>query len=66
MQKSTRDSPGTWGIHLDKKQLRTPNKKVFEVDNEAVAQVVAYEWAKQKGTIQLNTMHMVRKEISKG
>jgi chaperone required for assembly of F1-ATPase len=64
LEKATKDSPGSWGINLDKRQLRTPNRKVFEVDNEAVAQAVAYEWAKQKGTILLHTMHMVSTCIS--
>lgn len=59
IQKSSKDSPGTWGINLDSRPLRTPNKRLFEVDNEAVAHAVANEWAIQKDIIMLNTMHIV-------
>jgi len=58
IQKSSKASPGTWGINLDSRPLRTPNKRLFEVDNEAVAHAVANEWAIQKDVIMLNTMHI--------
>jgi len=55
---STRETPGAWGVNLDNRQLRTPHKRLFRVDNEAVAHAVANEWALQPDIVQMHTMHM--------
>lgn len=66
IQTASRGSPGTWGVNLDKRALRTPSKKLFEVDNEAVALAVANEWAVQRDIVMLNTMHMVSRHTYSG
>jgi len=46
-------------IKLDGRNLRTPSRKVFEVENEALAYAVASEWASQKEHIMQASMHLV-------
>ncbi|XP_041363581.1 ATP synthase mitochondrial F1 complex assembly factor 2-like [Gigantopelta aegis] len=51
-------SQGWYEINLDKRKLRTPGGKIFQVPNEALALAVATEWNKQKTHIRQHTMHL--------
>lgn len=45
-------------INLDKRKLKTPSGKLFQVDNELLAQMVSFEWQSQTASIKQNTMHL--------
>ncbi|XP_044743435.1 ATP synthase mitochondrial F1 complex assembly factor 2 [Chrysoperla carnea] len=45
-------------ITLDQRKLKTPNGKLFTVDNEALALAIAAEWDAQKTNIVPSTMHL--------
>ncbi|XP_018424804.1 PREDICTED: ATP synthase mitochondrial F1 complex assembly factor 2 [Nanorana parkeri] len=49
---------GGFEINLDRRKLRTPQGKVFEVPSEPLALAVATEWDSQKDTIKFFTMHL--------
>lgn len=45
-------------IKLDKRTLKTPRGKRFEVENESLAQMIAQEWNGQQDTIKRTEMHL--------
>lgn len=45
-------------IKLDKRTLKTPTDKRFEVANESLAQMIAQEWNGQQDTIKRTEMHL--------
>jgi len=45
-------------INLDKRKLKTPSGKLFQVDNELLAQMVGFEWQSQTVSIKQSTMHL--------
>ena len=45
-------------IKLDKRNLKTPTGKRFEVENESLAQMIAQEWNGQQDTIKRTEMHL--------
>jgi len=45
-------------INLDKRKLKTPQQKVFQVKNEALANMIASEWAAQRKHVGLSSMHL--------
>jgi chaperone required for assembly of F1-ATPase len=51
---------GNWGIQLDGKPLRTPEKKLFVLPTEALANVIADEWRSQAERIDLLSMFNTR------
>lgn len=51
---------GGWGVQLDSKPLRTPEKKMFVLPGERLARAVAAEWEAQAGHIDFSYMHAFR------
>ena len=47
-----------FGIHLDHRKLRTPQKKLFLVPSEGLAVVVSQEWGAQQHIVQPPFMHI--------
>lgn len=45
-------------IKLDKRTLKTPQGKRFELENESLAQMIAQEWNGQQDTIKRTEMHL--------
>jgi ATP synthase F1 complex assembly factor 2 len=45
-------------IVLDKRKLKTPAGKLFQVDNELLANMIRQEWTSQASTIKMHTMHL--------
>jgi ATP synthase mitochondrial F1 complex assembly factor 2 len=45
-------------INLDNRKLRTPGRNVFSVNNDMLANMIAFEWHSQSSTIKPNTMHL--------
>lgn len=45
-------------INLDKRKLKTPGGKLFQVDNELLAHMISQEWNSQTDTIKQHTMHL--------
>lgn len=45
-------------INLDKRKLKTPSGKLFQVDNEILANLISQEWHSQDKAIRLNLMHL--------
>ena len=46
-------------MNLDKRKLKTPLGKLFQVPSEALALAVAQEWNSQKEFIKRHNMHLV-------
>jgi chaperone required for assembly of F1-ATPase len=51
---------GGWGVQLDGKPLRTPEKKMFVLPAEPLARAVAAEWEAQARHIDFSYMHAFR------
>ena len=51
-------TPKLYEINLDKKKLKTPSGKLFQVDNEHLAHMISHEWNSQLDTIKQTTMHL--------
>ncbi|XP_054001914.1 ATP synthase mitochondrial F1 complex assembly factor 2 [Hylaeus anthracinus] len=51
-------SGGRFEITLDQRKLKTPQGKIFEVDNKPLALAVAAEWDAQKDVIDRSNMHL--------
>lgn len=51
-------SNSNFEINLDNRKLKTPNGSPFQVNNEALAHIVANEWLSQGDQIFLNQMHI--------
>lgn len=45
-------------INLDKKKLKTPSGKLFQVENETLANLISQEWHSQDNVIHLSMMHL--------
>lgn len=45
-------------INLDKRKLKTPNGKLFHVDNETLVHMIAHEWKIQESVINKSSMHL--------
>ncbi len=45
-------------INLDKRKLKTPYGQIFQVNDEILANMIAFEWQSQQDTIKLGTMHL--------
>jgi ATP synthase mitochondrial F1 complex assembly factor 2 len=45
-------------INLDKRKLKTPNGKLFQVKNEILANLIAHEWNSQDNLLKQNQMHL--------
>ena len=45
-------------INLDKRKLKTPAGKLFQVDNELLATMICQEWTSQTDTIKQSSMHL--------
>jgi ATP synthase F1 complex assembly factor 2 len=54
----TENNKKLFEINLDKRKLKTPSGKLFQVDNEILAQMVGFEWQSQTASIKQNTMHL--------
>jgi ATP synthase F1 complex assembly factor 2 len=52
------DQKNMFEINLDKRKLKTPTGKVFQVDNEILANMISQEWQSQTNVIKLTTMHL--------
>jgi ATP synthase F1 complex assembly factor 2 len=52
------DQKNMFEINLDKRKLKTPTGKVFQVDNEMLANMICQEWQSQTNVIKLTTMHL--------
>ena len=50
----------SWSVHLDGKPLRTPEKKLLVLPNEALAKIIAAEWRAQTERIDLQSMFNMR------
>ena len=48
-----------YGVLLDHRKLRTPQKELLVVPTEPLAQAVAGEWASQGSLLQPSIMHLV-------
>ncbi|XP_033108655.1 ATP synthase mitochondrial F1 complex assembly factor 2-like isoform X2 [Anneissia japonica] len=55
---SVTQSEGVYEINLDRRKLKTPSGKVFQVPSEALAIAVCTEWDKQTDKIQQHTMQL--------
>jgi chaperone required for assembly of F1-ATPase len=51
---------GGWGVRLDHRVLTTPERRELILPTEALAQVLAAEWARQGETLNLGGMHANR------
>ena len=49
---------GWYGIHLDRRSLRTPLRQMFKVPSEPLALAVAQEWNAQENFVQPSLMHI--------
>lgn len=47
-----------FGINLDHRKLRTPQRKLFLVPSERLAIAVAQEWSAQQRSVQPSLMHL--------
>lgn len=55
---SVTNANGSYEINLDKRKLKTPMGKIFQVPNEALAILVATEWDSQQKHISIPNMHL--------
>ncbi|KAK1120828.1 hypothetical protein K0M31_011031 [Melipona bicolor] len=51
-------SDGKFEITLDQRKLKTPQRKVLQVDSKPLALAIAAEWDMQKNTIDKSSMHL--------
>ncbi|KAK9300804.1 hypothetical protein QLX08_006656 [Tetragonisca angustula] len=51
-------SDGKFEITLDQRKLKTPQRKVLQVDSKPLALAIAAEWDIQKNTIDKSSMHL--------
>jgi len=49
---------GLFEINLDHRKLKTPSGSSFQVNNEALAHIVANEWLSQEEDVVLSSMHI--------
>jgi ATP synthase F1 complex assembly factor 2 len=54
----TSSSGRLYEINLDKRKLKTPAGKLFQVDNELLGHIISNEWNTQTDTIKQHTMHL--------
>lgn len=55
---SVSNTPVKYEINLDKRKLKTPNGRLFQVNNEFLAALIANEWKSQDKFIRMGTMHL--------
>lgn len=52
-------SDGKFEITLDQRKLKTPQRKILQVDSKPLALAIAAEWDMQKNIIDKSSMHLV-------
>ena len=52
--------PGGYGVQLDHRKLRTPQRQLLLVPTKSLAQAVAQEWESQDSRLQTSLLHLVK------